>query len=183
MYDLFFIVTLQSTYNGKAQKQIEEPVYPDFDIEAGLLETDVKIKEQFRKISDTISKQSIGSGTNNNITATLLPIDLENIPTAEKAFAVAQTPVRYNLPVSVTLGQQLEFTNSGIESTKLLDYVKLGNTLVFTDCNSRLITCSEDGTDVHYMPLSYSPFYITEVDGDTVAISSDRIILLTSIYG
>lgn len=63
----------------ESPKQIEEPAYLVFDIEAGLLETDDKIKEQLRQISDTILKHSIGSGTNNTVTATLLPINLGNL--------------------------------------------------------------------------------------------------------
>ncbi|CAC5385050.1 unnamed protein product [Mytilus coruscus] len=126
-------------------KPFEKPVYLDFDIEADLFGTDDRIKEQLRQISDVIFKHSNRRGTNNNITATLLPICL------------------------------------GIENPKLLDCIKLGNTLMFSDCNNRLITCTVNGTDVHYTPLSYSPFYITEIDSDTVAISSDRIILLNSI--
>lgn len=41
-----------------------EPVYLDFDIEAQILETDDKMEEQLRKISDTFFKHSNGSGTN-----------------------------------------------------------------------------------------------------------------------
>ncbi|CAC5385049.1 unnamed protein product [Mytilus coruscus] len=136
---------LQEFIQWERAKPFEKPVYLDFDIEADLFGTDDRIKEQLRQISDVIFKHSNRRGTNNNITATLLPICL------------------------------------GIENPKLLDCIKLGNTLMFSDCNNRLITCTVNGTDVHYTPLSYSPFYITEIDSDTVAISSDRIILLNSI--
>ena len=50
----------------------------EFDIEAQLLETDDKMKAQLIKLSDAILKHSNGSGTNQNITATLLPINLGN---------------------------------------------------------------------------------------------------------
>ncbi|XP_052097447.1 uncharacterized protein LOC127732452 isoform X2 [Mytilus californianus] len=56
-----------------------EPVYLEFDIEAELFKANDKMEEQFRKISDAIIKHSNGSGTNNNITATLLPVCLGNL--------------------------------------------------------------------------------------------------------
>lgn len=55
-----------------------EQVYFEFDIEAKLLENDDIMVEQLRKISDAILKHSNGSGTNQNITATLLPINFGN---------------------------------------------------------------------------------------------------------
>ncbi|XP_052082921.1 uncharacterized protein LOC127720379 isoform X3 [Mytilus californianus] len=58
-------------------KTIGEQVYLEFDIEAHLLENDDIMVEQLRKISDAIFKYSNGGGTIQNITATLLPIDLD----------------------------------------------------------------------------------------------------------
>lgn len=55
-----------------------EPVFLEFDIEAELFKTNDKMEEQLKKISDAIIKHSNGSGTNNNITATLMPICLGN---------------------------------------------------------------------------------------------------------
>lgn len=59
-------------------KTIREPVYLDFDIEDQLFETDEKMEEHLRKIADVIYKHSNGSGTNNIITGTILPIDQGN---------------------------------------------------------------------------------------------------------
>lgn len=48
-------------------KTIGEQVYLEFDIEAQLLETDDKTKEQLRKMSDIVFKHSNGSRTDQNI--------------------------------------------------------------------------------------------------------------------
>ncbi|XP_052081918.1 uncharacterized protein LOC127719719 [Mytilus californianus] len=165
-------------------KNIGEPVYLDFDIEAQLFETDDKIEEQLGQISDAVIKHSSGSGTNRNITATLLPISLENISTTEKAFAQAQTTVRYNLPVSVTLRQQLNVKKSINVNQNIWDCIKIGDTLAFTESlNNQLIICNADSTNIHHIPLHYKPWYLTEVDSTTVAISCmiDRTILMINI--
>ncbi|VDI64990.1 Hypothetical predicted protein [Mytilus galloprovincialis] len=73
--DIVLLPVEESTQWNK-QKTIGEQVYLEFDIEAQLLETDEKMVEQLTKISDAFLKHSNGSGTNQNITATLLPIDL-----------------------------------------------------------------------------------------------------------
>ncbi|XP_071146854.1 uncharacterized protein [Mytilus edulis] len=177
-----------------APKNIGETVYLEFDIEAELLESDDKMEEQLRKISD-IFKNSNGSGTNNDITATLLPICLEkegayvntseeNTRKAEESFTQAQTPVKYNLPIFVTLRKQLNITKSSNEIMSISSCIKTGNTLVFTDRrNNRLIICNSDGTDIHHIPLSYEPWFITEIDSNTVAVSSigDSTILIINI--
>ncbi|XP_052072193.1 uncharacterized protein LOC127710404 [Mytilus californianus] len=171
----------------KVSKPIGEPVYLDFDILAGFFETDGKMEEQLRQISDAFSKHSNGSGTNSDITATLLPLYLENKPTASAAFIQAQTPVKYNLPVYVTLRKQLNIKRSSNENHNITSCIKIGTALVmlvFTDCyNKRLIICNSDGTAIHHIPLSCRPYYITEVDNNTVAVSStlDRTILIINI--
>ncbi|CAG2244245.1 unnamed protein product [Mytilus edulis] len=55
---------------------------------------------------------------------------------------------------------------------------------MFTDCSqNRLIICNADGTDIHHIPLPYEPFYISEVDSNTVAVScrNNRTILMINI--
>ncbi|CAG2216033.1 unnamed protein product [Mytilus edulis] len=158
------VLPVEENTQWKTPKSIGGQVCLEFDIEAQLLETDDKMEAQLIKISDAILKHSNGSGTNQDITATLLPIDLEtkgayaiaNSPTSEEntsteeSFTQAQTPVKYNLPVSVSLRQQLNIKN---------------------------------GTDIHHIPLSYRPYYITEIDSNTVAVSCsyDRTILIINI--
>lgn len=59
--------------------------------------------------------------------------------------------------------------------------VKIGNKLVFADFNvDRLIVCNANGTDMVHIALSHRPWYLTEVDSNTVAISctNDSIILI-----
>ncbi|CAG2242069.1 unnamed protein product [Mytilus edulis] len=83
-----------------------------------------------------------------------------------------QTSVKTNLPVSVTLRQQLNIKNSKNENPIIRSCIKTGNTLVFTDFHyKRLIICNSDGTDIHHIPLSYKPRNITELESNTVAVS------------
>ncbi|CAG2186399.1 unnamed protein product [Mytilus edulis] len=101
----------------------------------------------------------------------------------KEAFDEDQAYVKNNLPVSVTLRQQLNITKSSNEIMSISSCIKTGNTLVFTDySNKRLIICNSDGTDIHHIPLSYKPYYITEIDSNTVAVSCiDSTILIINI--
>ncbi|CAG2245250.1 unnamed protein product [Mytilus edulis] len=106
----------------------------------------------------------------------------ENKPSKEDV--QDQTSVKTNLPVSVNLRKQLNIKQSTNENLFITSCIKTGNTLVFTDChNNRLIICNSDGTDIHHIPLSYKPYYITEIDSNTVAVSClyDRTILIINI--
>ncbi|CAG2230890.1 unnamed protein product [Mytilus edulis] len=108
----------------------------------------------------------------------------ENTRKAEESFTQAQTPVKYNLPIFVTLRKQLNIKKSKNEILSITSCIKTGNTLVFTDCdNNRLIICNSDGTDIHHIPLSYTPHYITEIDSNTVAVSciGNNTILIINI--
>lgn len=112
-----------------------------------------------------------------------IPLISENIPTTEEAFALAETPVKYNFPVSVTLCQQLQVKMPGYESS-IMDCIKIVNKLVFIDFyGSKLVTCNADGTGEHHIPLYRKPLHITEIDSDTVAVScTGRTIQLINIY-
>ncbi|CAG2238409.1 unnamed protein product [Mytilus edulis] len=178
------LIPVQEFTQWKAPTTMGEPVYLEFDFEAELFKTNDKMEEQFRHISDAIIIHSNGGGKNNNITATVLPICLENTRKAEESFTQAQTPVKYNLPIFVTLRKQLNITKSSNEKLSISSCIKTGNTLVFTDyANNQLIICNSDGTDIHHIPLSYTPYYITEIDSNTVAVSCryDNTILIINI--
>ncbi|CAC5406360.1 unnamed protein product [Mytilus coruscus] len=96
----------------------------------------------------------------------------ENLSTTKESFTQAQTRVKYNLPVSVTLRQQLNIKKSTNENLSMFCCIKIDNTLVFTDTrNNRLIICNSDGTDIHHIPLPYKPYYMTVVNINTVAVS------------
>ncbi|CAC5383545.1 unnamed protein product [Mytilus coruscus] len=159
-----------------------ESVSLHFDVEADLFETDDKMEKELKQISESFCKHFNGSGTNSNITASLLPLSLE---TTEEAFGQAQSPIKYNLPVSVTLQKQLNIRLSENESLFMSGCIKMYNTLVLTDAsyNKRLIICKVDGTGIHLIPLSHKPDYITKVDSNTVAVSCiyDRTILIINI--
>ncbi|CAG2230180.1 unnamed protein product [Mytilus edulis] len=77
----------------------------------------------------------------------------------------------------------VKYKKSDYESLLIFSCIKTGNTLVFTDVNNRLIICNSDGTDIHHIPLSYTPYYITEIDSNTVAVScnNDNTILIINI--
>ncbi|CAG2189719.1 unnamed protein product [Mytilus edulis] len=183
-----------------ASKTIEQQVYLEFNIEAEIFETDLRMVDQLGQISDTILKLSNESGTNNDISATLLPICLENMsankepstlplstnekkPITTPTFNQAQIPVKYNLPVFVNSRKQFNIQKVRNEDQNITSCIKIGNSLVFTDyINKRLIICNSDGTDVHHFPLSYKPYCITDVDSNTVAVSCiDRTILIINI--
>ncbi|VDI17289.1 Hypothetical predicted protein [Mytilus galloprovincialis] len=140
------LIPVQEFTQWNAPTTMGEPVYLEFDFEAELFKTNDKMEEQFRHISDAIIIHSNGGGKNNNITATVLPICLEkeeaysqsliseeNTRKAEESFTQAQTPVKYNLPIFVTLRKQLNITKSSNEKLSISSCIKTGNTLVFTD--------------------------------------------------
>ncbi|XP_071147130.1 uncharacterized protein [Mytilus edulis] len=107
-------------------------------------------------------------------------LKLENEPNKEMQ---DQTSVKTNLPVSVTLRQQLNIKNSKNQNPMISSCIKIGNTLVFDDyLNEQLIICNSDGSDIDHISLSYEPRYITEIDSNTVAVSCiDCIILIINI--
>lgn len=122
---------------------------------------------------------------NCNISCNIILSILENLSTTEEAFAQAQSPVNHNLPASVSLRQQLNVELSQNEYWVMCDCLKIGNLLVFIDesFKKRLIICNVDGTDIRCIPLSYKPWYITEVNSNTIAVSCthDRIVLIINV--
>ncbi|CAG2210555.1 unnamed protein product [Mytilus edulis] len=109
---------------------------------------------------------------------------VENETSKEETFIHDQASVKNNLPVSVTLRKQLNIKQSTNEDLFITTCIKTGNTLVFTDChNNRLIICNSDGTDIHHIPLSCKPRFITEIDSNTVAVTCryDNTILIINI--
>ncbi|CAC5405962.1 unnamed protein product [Mytilus coruscus] len=184
---VLFIVEEYTSW--KKSKPLGETVFLNFNIEAQLLETDNKMEEQFGQISEAISKHFNRTNYNSTATATFLPISLENIKKKEEAYAQAltpeenirtttedfnkaQKPLKYNLPVSVNLRKQLNIQELRIKNPNIFSCIKIGNALVFADFkNNRLIICNVNSTDMHNIPLSYKPYYITGVNRNTVAVS------------
>ncbi|XP_052097330.1 uncharacterized protein LOC127732305 [Mytilus californianus] len=110
--------------------------------------------------------------------------DDHNPKNEPKKEAQDQTSVKTNLPDYVNLRQQINIKMSKNENQMITSCIKIDNTLVFTDCsNKRLIICNSDGTDIHHIPLSYTPDYVTVVNINTVAVSCtfDRTILIINI--
>ncbi|XP_071147607.1 uncharacterized protein [Mytilus edulis] len=103
----------------------------------------------------------------------------KNEPIKEEIFIQDQASVKNNLPVSVTLHKQINIKMSKNKSQFISSCIKTDNTLVFTDFqNNRLIICNADGTDIYHIPLSYRPYYITEIDSNTVAVSCSTILII-----
>ncbi|XP_063397801.1 uncharacterized protein LOC134682156 [Mytilus trossulus] len=102
----------------------------------------------------------------------------EKEPTKVEAFAWDQASVKHNLPVSVNLRKHISIKRDD-HSQHIYSCIKIGNTLLFTDfINKRLIICNAYGTDIHDIPLSYSPYAITQIDSNTVAVSCKGKIIL-----
>ncbi|CAG2214772.1 unnamed protein product [Mytilus edulis] len=120
-----------------APKTIGKPVYLELDIEAELFESNYKMGEQLRKISDTIFKHSSGSGTNNDITAILLPICLENTTTTEESFIQAQIPVKYNLPVSATLLVNIKTVAVSCKDNRIILIINISTHSVISTIRTR----------------------------------------------
>ncbi|CAC5406366.1 unnamed protein product [Mytilus coruscus] len=101
----------------------------------------------------------------------------DNITTTDEAFVPAQTPVKSNLPISVTLRQQVN-VKTPYALQFIWDCIKIGNALVFPDNNNyQLIICNSDGK--HRIPLPCNPYYITEVNGSV----SSKISTICSCWG
>lgn len=103
--------------------------------------------------------------------------------TTEAAFAHAQSVVKYNLPVLVTLQKHLNIELLLNDSLFICGCIKMQNKLVLIDASyyNRLIICNIDETDIRTIPLSHKPDYITEVDINTVAVSCIYKILIINI--
>ncbi|CAC5362597.1 unnamed protein product [Mytilus coruscus] len=96
----------------------------------------------------------------------------EIISTTTAAFIQAQTPVKSNLPVSVTLRKQFNINMPLTDHLDIMSCIKIGNKLMFTDLyNKRLNICNSDGTDINHIPVPYDSWFLTEVDSNTVAVS------------
>ncbi|CAG2201863.1 unnamed protein product [Mytilus edulis] len=99
-------------------------------------------------------------------------------------FAQAQTPVKHNLPVFVTLRQQLNVKLSRNECMNIGSCMKVDNTLGFADYfDKKLIIRKTDVAEVFYIPMPYRPCYITDIDSNTVAVTCtlDRFILIINL--
>ncbi|XP_071147201.1 uncharacterized protein [Mytilus edulis] len=130
-----------------------------------------ELRSEINKLMSTmLSDAEIDTMENAELCVNLnVPDRSENEPNKE---IQDQTSVKTNLPVSVTLRQQLNIKNSKNENPMINICIKTGNALVFNDyLNKQLIICNSDGTDIHHIALSYQPWYITEIESNTVAVS------------
>ncbi|VDI75730.1 Hypothetical predicted protein [Mytilus galloprovincialis] len=111
-------------------------------------------------------------------------ITLENPPSQEELVKYAQRAEGYNLFLSVSLNRKFDLKSQDDGYLDLSDCTILSTKMVFTDSKGLLIyDTTIDATD--YIPLSEKPRYVTEIDNETVAVSSDwdwdiRIISLTT---
>ncbi|XP_071148206.1 uncharacterized protein [Mytilus edulis] len=111
-------------------------------------------------------------------------ITLENPPSQEELVKYAQRAEGYNLFLSVSHNRKFDLKSQDDGYLDLSDCTILSTKMVFTDSKGLLIyDTTIDATD--YIPLSEKPRYVTEIDNETVAVSSDwdwdiKIISLTT---
>ncbi|XP_063431289.1 uncharacterized protein LOC134713952 [Mytilus trossulus] len=162
-----------------------DPIYLDLNIGARLLKTDDQLREQLSKISETISKHGNGRTTYSDISATLFPINLENIVTKEESFPRAQAAVKDNMHVSATFRKHVDIKSKENKSQDIKDCIKIGNMLLFTEDNkNQLIIYNANGTLERTIHLDSEPWYLTEINRNTVAVSCPRAktVLIINIY-
>ncbi|CAG2205717.1 unnamed protein product [Mytilus edulis] len=179
--------------------------------ESGVLnaESIIESKEEIGKLTDSAVNQRCSTTESNGVSTVDniiekeeeigKPLDLSTTQecsttepkeitptTACTEEAIVQISLKNNFPVSANFRQKLKISKKHFwnKDPRIYSCIKTGNTLVFTDCNNnRLIICNSDGTDIHHIPLSYKPWYITEIDSNTVAVSCifDNTILIINI--
>ncbi|XP_052083052.1 uncharacterized protein LOC127720501 isoform X2 [Mytilus californianus] len=102
------LLPIEETTQWNKSKPSAKACHLNFDIEAELFETDNKMEEQLSKISEAISKHSNGRGTNNNMTATLLPISLVSgieALTSIRCTAIVTSESKYSSSSSLEMKQ------------------------------------------------------------------------------
>ncbi|XP_063411898.1 uncharacterized protein LOC134694777 [Mytilus trossulus] len=111
-------------------------------------------------------------------------ITLENPPSQEELVKYAQRAEGYNLFLSVSLNRKFDLKSQDDGYWDISDCTILSTKMVFTDSKGILIyDTTNDATD--YISLSEKPRYVTAIDNDTVAVSSEwdwdiKIISLTT---
>ncbi|CAG2236465.1 ERBB4 [Mytilus edulis] len=175
------IIYMPEKATGTSSMGDKGHVVVNFEVKKKIFHSNDSLNRTLNEVFNTIVLKGNGKNLLGKTDVYAELVKSENTTTA--AFIQAQTPVKYKLPVSVTLRQQLNIKKSKNENPMITSCIKIGNTLVFTDhSNKQLIICNSDGTDIHHIPLSYQPYYITEIDSNTVAVScSYRTILIINI--
>ncbi|XP_052079937.1 uncharacterized protein LOC127718077 [Mytilus californianus] len=111
-------------------------------------------------------------------------ITLENPPSQEELVKYAQRAERYNLFLSVSLNRKFDLKSKDDGYLDISDCTILCKKMVFTDSKGLLIY-DKTNDDIDYIPLPEKTRYVTEIDNDTVAVSSEwnwniKIISLTT---
>lgn len=79
---------------------------------------------------------------------------------------------------------ELSVETPGNEDLTIKDCIKIGDTLVMTDFTKKqLVICNVDSGEIRHSPLTFRPWYIAQVDSNSVAVACtpDRIILIIDI--
>lgn len=106
----------------------------------------------------------------------------DNVSTKNEAFGRAKTLFEYYFLIPFTLRQQFKNAKLFSNVSYIVDCIKIGNKLVFTDSYRKMMSCNSDGTNVHHISMPHQPGYITEINSDTVAVSCiDRTILIIKL--
>ncbi|CAG2234631.1 unnamed protein product [Mytilus edulis] len=131
-----------------------------------------KLKVNYIGIADEDDEQFSSLITENMSTKDEAKTSEESISTSTAALIQAQTLVKSNLPVSVTLRKQFNINIPPTNHMEMMSCIKIGNKLIFTDLyNKRLNICNSDDTTINHIPVPYDSWFLTEVDSNTVSVS------------
>ncbi|XP_076103272.1 uncharacterized protein LOC143072293 isoform X2 [Mytilus galloprovincialis] len=100
------------------------------------------------------------------------------------SFTQAQAAVGDDIPVSATFRKHVDIKSKENKSQDIKDCIKIGNMLLFTEQDkNQLIIYNADGTLERTFHLDYKPWFLTEINRNTVAVSctSAKTVLIINI--
>ncbi|XP_052083006.1 uncharacterized protein LOC127720461 isoform X2 [Mytilus californianus] len=153
------------------------------DVLLEMMATDEFLQSTISSFVEKIS-ELITLSTTESIDITLSHTE-ENIVTKEESFTQAQTAIGDNIHVSATLRKHVDIKSKENTSQNIKDCIKIGNMLLFTeDSENQLIIYNADGTLERTFHLDYKPWYLAEINRNTVAVScpSAKTVLIINIY-
>ncbi|CAC5384485.1 unnamed protein product [Mytilus coruscus] len=128
-----------------------------FEASTSIFETDENIEKEVGEIVNVMLKRSNGKEEHGGVSASLVQMELEAIEKNNGFFS---------------LRSEINLKTTSNEILHISDCIVIEHQLVFTDRkNKQLIICSRNVSCIRNIPLSWSPWYITNINSDTVAVS------------
>ncbi|VDI02853.1 Hypothetical predicted protein [Mytilus galloprovincialis] len=147
---------VESSYTTMS-KSHKAGLHLTFEASTSIFETDENIEKEVGEIVNRMLKRSNGKEEHGGVSASLVQLGSE---TTEE------------INGTVSLRSEINLKTSSNEILYISDCIVIEHQLVFTDRkNKQLITCSSNGGCIRNIPLSWSPWYITNINSDTVAVS------------